>query len=76
MKEKIKRKNEFEAFVSDKEAEVEKLKTEVSDGRMHVSQLENVLNAQLNTLHSVHERENKYQAELQVHLDQLTKQVR
>ncbi|KDR09640.1 uncharacterized protein LOC110838588 [Zootermopsis nevadensis] len=75
MKEKIKRRNEFEAFVSDKEAEVEKLKREVSDGRMRVWKLENVLNEQLNKLRSVYERENKYQAELQVHFDQLKEQV-
>lgn len=75
MKEKIKRRNEFEAFVSDKEAEVEKLKREVSDGRKRVWKLENVLNEQLNKLRSVYEGENKYQAELQVHFDQLKEQV-
>jgi predicted nucleic acid-binding Zn-ribbon protein len=75
MKVKIERRNQLKAFVSDKEAEVEKLKREVSDGRLHVRQLENVLNVQLNKLHSVYEREKKYQAELEVHFDHLTKQV-
>jgi chromosome condensin MukBEF ATPase and DNA-binding subunit MukB len=75
MKEKIKRRNKLEAFVNSKEAEVEQLKRQVSDGRMHVRQLENVLDAQINQLHAVYEREKMYQAQLQVHFDQLTNQV-
>jgi hypothetical protein len=76
MKEKIKRKNQFEAFVSDKEAKVEKLKREVLEGRIHVSQLENILDAQLSRLNFVYQREKHYQAELQGHFEQLIKQVR
>lgn len=75
MKEKIKRRKELEDFVNSKEAEVEQLKREVSAGRMHMCQLENILDDQVNKLHSFFEGEKKYQAELKAHFDDLTKQV-
>lgn len=76
MKEKIKRRKQLEDFVNSKEVEVDQLKREVSAGRMHVCQLENVLDDQVKKLHSFFEGEKKHQAELQAHFDLLTKQVR
>jgi hypothetical protein len=75
MKEKIKRKNQLEAFVKSKEAEVEQLRREVSVGRMHIQELDSALDTQINKLLSVYEREKQYQAELQSHFDQLTEEV-
>lgn len=75
MKEKIKRKKQLEDFVNSKEVEVEQLKREVSAGRMHVCQLENILDDKVNKLHSFFEGEKKYQAELQAHFGHLTSVV-
>ena len=75
MQEKIKRKEQLEAFVKSKEAELEQLRREVSNGRMHIQNLNSVLDTQVNKLLSVYMREKQYQAELQSHLDQLTKEV-
>jgi hypothetical protein len=75
MKEKIKRRRQFEDFVNSKEAEVEHLKRQVSAGRMHMFKLENILDEEVTKLHSFFEGEKKYQAELQAHFHHLTKQV-
>lgn len=75
MQEKIKRKKQLEAFVKSKEAEMEELRREVSNGRMHIQDLDSVLNTQVNKLLAVYTREKQYQAELQSHFDQLTKEV-
>lgn len=75
MEEKLKRKNQLEAFVKTKEAELEQLRREVSHGRMHIQDLDNVLDTQINKLLSVYMSEKQYQAELESHLDQLTKEV-
>ena len=75
MQEKIKRKKQLEAFVKSEEAELEQLRREVSNGRTHIQDLDRVLDTQVNKLLSVYMREKQYQAELQSHLDQLTKEV-
>lgn len=75
MREKIKRKKQLEAFVKSKEDELEQLRREVSNGRMNIQDLDSVLDTQVNKLLSVYVREKQYQAELQSHLDQLTKEV-
>jgi DNA repair exonuclease SbcCD ATPase subunit len=73
MKEKIKRRKQFEDFVNSKEAEVEHLKRQVSAGRMHMCDLQNILDEEANKLHSFFERDKKYLEELQAHVDHLTK---
>jgi len=75
MQEKIKRKTQLEAFVKSKEAELEQLRREVSNGRTHIQDLDSVLDTQVNKLLSIYMREKQYQAELQSHLDQLRKEV-
>lgn len=75
MKEKIKRKKQLEVFVKSKEAELEQLRREVSDGRMRIQELDSVLDTQINKLLSVYMREKQCQAELQNCLDQLSKEV-
>jgi uncharacterized membrane protein affecting hemolysin expression len=75
MKEKIKRKDQLEAFVKTKEAELEQLRREVSNGRMCIQKLDSVLDTQTNKLLSVYMREKQCQAELQSCLDQLTKEM-
>ena len=75
VEEKLKRKNQLEAFVKTKEAELEQLRREVSHGRMHIQDLDSVLDIQINKLLSVYMSEKQYQAELESHLDQLTKEM-
>lgn len=75
MQQKIKRKEQLESFVKSKEAELEQLRREVANGRLHIKDLDSVLETQVNKLLSFYMREKQYQAELQSHLDQLTKEV-
>jgi uncharacterized membrane protein affecting hemolysin expression len=42
---------------------------------MHIQDLDSVLETQVNKLLSFYMREKQYQADLQSHLDQLTKEV-
>jgi hypothetical protein len=64
--------------VKSKEAELEQLRREVSNGRMHIQDLDSVLDTQVNKLLSVYMRDKQYQAELQSHevkVTKLTKEV-